>query len=68
MRYMCYFPMQKFLKIFPNTSSTSKAPPTISARCDNHSRKSCETKSPERFICKPSCTRWIDSNARTKAS
>ena len=52
-----YFPMQKFLKIFPSTSSTSKAPPTISAKCDKHSRKSCETKSPERFISKPSCTR-----------
>ena len=52
-----YFPMQKCLKIFPSTSSTSKAPPTISARCERHSRKSCETKSPERFISKPSCTR-----------
>ena len=52
-----YFPMQKCLKIFPKTSSTSKAPPTISARCERHSRKSCETKSPERFISKPSCTR-----------
>ena len=52
-----YFPMQKCLKIFPSTSSTSKAPPTISAKCDKHSRKSCETKSPERFISKPSCTR-----------
>ena len=63
-----YFPMQKFLKIFPSTSSTSKAPPTISAKCDKHSRKSCETKSPERFISNPSCTRWMDSKARTKAS
>ena len=52
-----YFPTQKCLKIFPSTSSTSKAPPTISAKCDKHSRKSCETKSPERFISKPSCTR-----------
>ena len=52
-----YLPTQKCLKIFPKTSSTSKAPPTISARCERHSRKSCETKSPERFISKPSCTR-----------
>ena len=52
-----YFPMQKCLKILPSTSSTSKAPPTISARCDKHSRRSCETKSPERFISNPSCTR-----------
>lgn len=58
-----YFPMQKFLNIFPSTSSFVISPPTISAKWNRHSRKSWLTKSPDKPIAMPSCTRWIASSA-----
>lgn len=63
-----YFPTQKFLKIFPNTSSFVISPPVISARKKRQSRMSRLRRSPERFSCRPSRTRSMALRALRRAS
>lgn len=62
-----HFPMQKFLKILPSTSSVVTSP-AISLRWKIHSRKSWLIKSPERPLSRPSMTRSIAVRAARNAS
>ena len=63
-----YLPIQKCLKIFPNTSFGVICPPVISASSSRQMRRSSLIRSPERLIERASITRRIDSSARVSAS
>ena len=63
-----YLPIQKCLKIFPNTSFGVICPPVISASSSRQIRRSSLIRSPERLIERASITRRIDSSARVSAS
>ena len=63
-----YLPIQKCLKIFPNTSFGVICPPVISASSSRQMRRSSLIRSPERIIERASITRRIDSSARVSAS
>ena len=66
--FCLYLPIQKCLKIFPNTSFGVICPPVISASSSRQIRRSSLIRSPERLIERASITRRIDSSARVSAS
>ena len=66
--FCLYLPIQKCLKIFPNTSFGVICPPVISASSSRQMRRSSLIRSPERLIERASITRRIDSSARVSAS
>ena len=62
-RIVPYFPMQKFLKMLPKTSSVVISSPVISAKQRNASRMSCDTNSPESPEFSALSARFIASKA-----
>ena len=62
-----YFPTQKCLKMFPNTSSVCISPPVICARWYRQLRRSWLTRSVGRSVCRPSSTRLMSSFADCNA-